>query len=386
MDFDDDQHRALGMIGAWIDCADPQVFRLFGYAGTGKTTLAKEAGKLANGHVIFGAYTGKAAKVLTSKGAPAETLHKIIYHPVNRTVYKEDEHGNRILDEYGEPIVDDEASNQPGFKLNYKSGLNEAGLLIIDEVSMVGKRMAEDLLAFGKPILVLGDPAQLPPVKGEGYFTNAKPNILLKHVHRHSARSRVYEIADTIRHGKHPGRMKSISISKIPEYNQVIVGTNKNRWRINRDTRKFLDHDPSTPCPGDKVICLANDYKIGVLNGETWTVIEYVKPRSRKQFNIANIKVEDDDGVQRWLKCWHEGFSEKGEQDVRQMPYNDRRTAAWLTFSWAITCHKAQGSQWDSVLVLDDAQVFQANARQWLYTAVTRAVESADIVRSGGVK
>jgi exodeoxyribonuclease-5 len=386
MSLDNEQAEALGMIKDWIVSKDRQVFRLFGYAGTGKTTLAKDAGNLANGVVLYGAYTGKAAKILTSKGAPADTLHRIIYHPVDRKVYKTDDNGNILHDDKGKPIVDKELSRQPGFRVNAKSGLHSASLLIIDEVSMVGKRMAEDLLAFNKPILVLGDPAQLPPVKGEGYFTNGEPDILLRNVHRHAEQSSVYGMATKIRRGKHPGRMKSTTLADASEYDQIIVGTNKSRWRINRDIRRFLDHKENVPEPGDKVICLANDYKIDVLNGETWRVISYATPRSRKEFNIADIELEDEYGHRRWLKCWHEGFSEKGEANVRDMPYGDRREAAWLTFSWALTCHKSQGSQWGSVLVADEAQVFKSNARQWLYTAVTRAVDSAGIVRPGGIR
>ena len=65
---------------------------------------------------------------------------------------------------------------QPAFSLNDRSPLKDCDLVIIDEVSMVGTRIANDLLSFGVPILALGDPAQLPPVRDGGFFTNAEPD------------------------------------------------------------------------------------------------------------------------------------------------------------------------------------------------------------------
>ena len=52
---------------------------------------------------------------------------------------------------------------------------------------MVDEDLGRDLLSFGKPVLVLGDPAQLPPVKGGGFFTEAEPDVMLTEVHRQAA-------------------------------------------------------------------------------------------------------------------------------------------------------------------------------------------------------
>ena len=52
---------------------------------------------------------------------------------------------------------------------------------------MVDEDLGQDLLSFGTPVLVLGDPAQLPPVKGGGFFTEAEPDIMLTEVHRQAA-------------------------------------------------------------------------------------------------------------------------------------------------------------------------------------------------------
>jgi len=72
-----DQEQAIKAVRRWLR-DDAQVFRLFGYAGTGKTELARHLAAEAKGRVLFGAYTGKAAHVLRQKGCDdASTLHQL---------------------------------------------------------------------------------------------------------------------------------------------------------------------------------------------------------------------------------------------------------------------------------------------------------------------
>ena len=70
---------ALDSVGRWLKSGDSQVFRLFGYAGTGKTTLAKHLVESVSNH-NFAAYTGKAASVMRRNGCDnAGTIHQLIY-------------------------------------------------------------------------------------------------------------------------------------------------------------------------------------------------------------------------------------------------------------------------------------------------------------------
>lgn len=87
MQWSAEQDAALKAVSAWLKArSGPQVFRLFGYAGTGKTTLARTLAEDA-GEVAFGAYTGKAALVLRSKGCPgASTIHSLIYRAHDSTL------------------------------------------------------------------------------------------------------------------------------------------------------------------------------------------------------------------------------------------------------------------------------------------------------------
>jgi exodeoxyribonuclease V len=124
MDWSAQQDKALSVVADWIaESGGPQVFRLFGYAGTGKTTLARHIAENVDGDVQFGAFTGKAALVLREKGCgEARTIHSMIYRP-------------RDLD-----------SEEPSFVLNEDSPASKASLIVIDECSMVDEELGRDLL------------------------------------------------------------------------------------------------------------------------------------------------------------------------------------------------------------------------------------------------
>ena len=80
--FTPQQDAALTAASAWLKSARGRasIFRLFGYAGTGKTTLAKHLADGIDGKVLFAAFTGKAACVMRSKGCHgAATIHSLIY-------------------------------------------------------------------------------------------------------------------------------------------------------------------------------------------------------------------------------------------------------------------------------------------------------------------
>jgi exodeoxyribonuclease-5 len=92
--------------------------------------------------------------------------------------------------------------HKPRFILNEQSIVRDAALIVLDEVSMVGAAMARDLLAFGKPILVLGDPGQLPPIRGEGAFTRDEPDVMLTEIHRQAGQSAIIRLATLARQGR----------------------------------------------------------------------------------------------------------------------------------------------------------------------------------------
>ncbi len=100
MQFSPQQDEALKAVSRWLKDGRKPLFRLFGYAGTGKTTLARHFAEDVGGEVQFAAFTGKAAQVLRSKGAAnARTIHSLIYRPKGE---------EEVL-----PVVSSETSSSP---------------------------------------------------------------------------------------------------------------------------------------------------------------------------------------------------------------------------------------------------------------------------------
>jgi exodeoxyribonuclease-5 len=162
-------------------------FRLFGPAGTGKTTMAKAIPGALGTTARFMTYTGKAAHVLGRKGVEAKTIHSSIYYPVSNSeakakleeCWKEAERlelADQSAPEHSDPnrlkelrleIQDLEGqARRLSWEWNPEAMSDMPGVLILDEVSMVNGKLAQDIEAYGIPVIVLGDPAQLPPVGG----------------------------------------------------------------------------------------------------------------------------------------------------------------------------------------------------------------------------
>ncbi len=256
-----EQAAALERVGRWLKHGDEPVFRLFGYAGVGKTTLARHVAEHAPAKAAFAAFTGKAALVLRSKGcAGATTIHSLIYNA------SEDNDG------------------RPSFTLNKDGPASRAGLIVIDECSMVDEALGRDLLSFGKPILVLGDPAQLPPVKGAGFFTDSPPDVMLTEIHRQAADNPIIRLSQAIREGGEIAygdygetrvmRRDEINAETVMAADQVLVGLNKTRRAYNLRIRELSGRAGLTPTAEDKLVCLRNDHAKGLLNGGLWRVAE----------------------------------------------------------------------------------------------------------------
>ena len=375
MQFSPQQDEALKAVSRWLKEGQRPIFRLFGYAGTGKTTLARHFASHVDGQVQFAAFTGKAAQVLRSKGAVnARTIHSLIYRP------------------RGEEAVEDETTGKtsinPTFSLNRQSPVARAALVVIDECSMVDEELGRDLMSFGTPILVLGDPGQLPPVSGGGFFTDQEPDYLLTDIHRQARDNPIIQLAMHVREGKEImygdyGTAKVISKSEVTQdlvlgADQVLVGTNKTRRRYNKRLRELKGFTVDYPQAGDKLVCLRNDQVKGLLNGSLWQVMTSSRETVKPGINLL-IKPEDDDmdrGAAK-IKLLKAAF-----EDVEaEIPWATRKRYDEFDYGYALTVHKAQGSQWNDVVLFDESWAFRDTRERWLYTAVTRAAETLTIVR-----
>lgn len=372
IDWSSQQRVALDRIFDWLKHRRRLDFYLAGYAGTGKTTLAANLDKLMDGEVLFAAYTGKAAEVLRRRGCTkASTIHSLIYRPkietecVNSPPCKEPPCGDkcRYL-----------RSHFVGHELNEDSKIVGAKLCIVDEASMIGTQMAKDLLSFGTPILALGDEAQLPPIGDKGFFTNRQPDFQLTEIHRQALNSPVIELATRVRQelplirgsygDSHVMRGASLPIKDLLNYDQVICGTHRRRHYLNKAIRELLGYSGALPSRGEKILCLKNNHRKSLLNGTLWTVKTAIPDGAFVELTIENdqgLTVED-------VTAPIEGFT-SDEGNGGDLPMNP------FTFGYALTCHKSQGSQWDSVLVFDESKTFRENRWRWLYTAITRVAK-----------
>ncbi len=363
MQFTAEQESALNAVSAWLKAGDRQVFRLFGYAGTGKTTLARHLAEGIEGKVCFAAFTGKAAHVMRSRGCVgAGTIHSLIYRPRG-----EDEAGM-------------------SFSLNRDSAAADAKLIVIDECSMVDEELGRDLMSFGTPILVLGDPAQLPPISGAGFFTSAPPDVMLGEVHRQAQDNPIIRLSMAIREG---GRLdygahgdsrvvgrRDVDRDEVMSADQVLVGRNATRQAYNARIRTLLGRTVPTPVVGDKLVCLRNNKGKGLLNGGLWRVDRM--RAERKGLLRFHIEPEEGEYGAPALVTVNPAFF---DGTAAGLPPLERRRSDEFDYGYALTVHKAQGSQWDHVVLFDESGVFGENRARWLYTGLTRAAERITVVR-----
>jgi len=360
--FTPHQNAALAAVSQWLKAGAPQVFRLFGYAGTGKTTLARHIADDVDGKVLFAAFTGKAALVMRSKGCfGATTIHSLIYRPRDS----------------GEEI--------PSFDLWEDAPASKAKLIVIDECSMVDAELGKDLLSFGVPLLVLGDPAQLPPIQSGGFFTDAEPDAMLTEVHRQAQDDPIVRLSMDVRAGKSlvPGtygetqvvRRSDLDPQRVLDADQILVGRNNTRRAYNKRMRERRGFAEPLPSAGDKLVCLRNNRRKGLFNGGLWVV----KKRGVRKSGVLSLRLlAEDDAASRPVRvsvrpeCFTGG--------IEQMEWMLRKRYDEFDFGYVLTVHKAQGSQWDDVVLFDESFAFPDTRERWLYTGITRAVRRLTVV------
>ena len=359
------QSDAIEKVRAWYKAGGDQWFYLAGFAGTGKTTLAQHLVDETGAKPCYGAYTGKAAAVMNASGCKgAGTLHSKAY------IYKMRRDGTvrKLLNK---------AATSP---------IKKADILVVDECSMVDGEMGKDLLSFGKPILVLGDPAQLPPVQGEGFFTSRDPDVMLTEIHRQAEGNPIIQLATLARSGKQIefgiyGDSHVVTASEfrdghdITKADQVLVGKRVTRAAYNTRLREIAGKESAFPVPGDQLICRKNDRDHQIFNGQMFEVLG-LHDATYEHPNMLGMTVKDDDGRTLSVMVRREFFTNERTPD-----WKDLNGTQSFEFGYALTVHMSQGSQWDRVIVRDEAFGSEDDKRRWRYTAITRAAKAITIIR-----
>ena len=368
--FGPQQEKVLKEVEDWLSghikgTEKKQVYRLFGFAGAGKTTLAKHLAASVNGPVCFAAYTGKAALMMERNGCHgATTIHSLVYKA---------------------EMGDDGGIH---FRFDFRSAAAKAALIVIDECSMVDERIGKDLLRFGEPILVLGDPAQLPPVKGNGFFTHGcEPDAMLTEIHRQARDNPIIRFATDVREGRRLpyGVFDTVEIDRpgnrgpaeVAQADQIICGRNATRSAFNARIRAHLGHHQMMPAIGDRLVCLRNDTKRGIMNGGLFKVSSY-RPESRP--SVIGLDISSEDFPERAtipVGVRREFF----DGDPKSVPWEKLKGTQQFDYGYALTGHKSQGSQWRHVIAYDESATFGADANRWLYTVITRASERLTLIR-----
>ena len=345
-----EQWEAIKQIVKWYGDGN-QFFYLAGFAGVGKSTICsiaieeiKKQYKIKT--VNTATYTGKAASVLRKKGIDAQTIHSMIY----------------IAD------VDDNGVLH-GFDLDRYGAASKSDLIVLDECSMIADEM--------------------------GYFTRNTPDVFLQEIHRQCADSPIIKLATMARKGEKitPGLYNDANILSVMLNNetqshifnsetQVICGLNRVRHTVTQKIRNRLGFNGEFPLDGERVICCKNDKINKLFNGQMGYLDGNANKLSKTEYGdryLANFKVlMDDEKYEHTLNVDPHLFQSHFLSDgkAEKIPYiKGREIKSFNEFDWgyAITCHKAQGSQWDHVTIVDDSASFREDRNRWLYTSLTRA-------------
>ena len=368
-----------------------------GYAGAGKSTLVRfiieelKTYGVKETDVCFACFTGKAAQVLLKKGNKnVITLHKLLY----KSIPKESGGFVRI----------------PNPSIPYK-------IVVVDEVSMAPKTLMDLLFKHNVYVICLGDPFQLPPVdkKEDNHLLDA-PHIFLDEIMRQAQESEIIQLSMAIRENRpiEVFQGKEVQILNKEELNtgmltwadQILVATNATRVSINTQMRKLLNFGEK-PQDGDKIICLRNywdcfsDNEEPLVNGtigilkDSFLTKRYLPSIVKSTDGLSHIDLIMGDFISDSGMYFHSLEMDKKMIDTGEFSL-DWKTVYQLnrnpktrdipplefTYGYAITCHKAQGSEWDKVLVIEEKFPFDKTEHaRWLYTAVTRSSEKLVLVR-----
>lgn len=365
----------------------PAICTITGPAGTGKTTLLSLLPDVISGSFKVLAPTGRAAlRVHEATGGrvPATTVHRWLYIPLG------DGPDVRFLPKLPEALE-----------------IPSSRLVVVDDASPLGLTVWRHLLTActqaGLNIVLIGDPFQLPPVEprgAEAFDVLAQPalrRVNLTEILRQAQDSPIIRAATHVREGdvrrglselQNVGRDRLLDTmgDVIDQDGVILCHRNETRHTINAALRRLYGLEDRPLAPSEPLLVLKNTYRLNRYNGEVvpfgrWTGVDARVSVAGESIHYAQIRVGNDDAI----VALDEIFGRT------QLPAGTIAShgAAWArsrqkdpppylscNLGYALTCHRAQGSEWDSVVVLLDRIDTREEGRRWLYTAITRAAKT----------
>ena len=418
------QSKALFMIEEFLGNSQScKAFILRGSAGTGKTSLMQAVVsylKDINLHFVLLAPTGRAAKILGKRvNDVAFTIHHQVYIPQElpdgkiKFTYRLNESNVRTI------FIVDEASMLSS-DCQHQDDFITPNSILHDLLRHIKEGNVENQVIF------IGDTYQLPPVN-ETESTALSARLLsnkfdistiqttLQEVMRQKEDSPILNLANQIKRLKDEAKpLKYIALNRLKneqagiefflQYFDInsleniicIANSNKKVQELNDRIRKALGLTTQSIMKGD-VVMLHQNYmgKLGnISKGDMGVVLEVgLHTETVKDLKFMDVVIDFDGTIIKTKALVDCLLSEKGEINseamkalksdrmakndiyrISEKAYDDPyMSAIHLRYGYAITCHKAQGSEWKKVLI---EPKFHLGNQPWLYTAVTRASET----------
>lgn len=381
---------------------DEHLYLTEDYVVTHNTTLVKHAiaaladleGIDPEKDVCFAAYTGKACQILNARGNKnAKTLHRLLLKSV--------------------ALPDGTFFSKPKESIPYS-------IVVVDECSMLPQDFLNILLSFENVFTIfLGDPFQLPPLAKNGGANTLldNPDIFLDEIMRQALESEIIRLSMTIREQKPILFSKGQEVIVLPRAelstgmmtwaDQILVGTNKTRTALNQKMRQVYGFSGDIPQEGEKIICVENYWDtfdsaeennlvngmIGTVENVSESFIRYRYVGKKKEMDVPTIigDFKTEDGLQfpilemdkKMFTAEEACLTPQEKYLISKKPPRFRRPLPKdFLYGYAITVHKAQGSEWNKVLVVEERFPFEKKEHaRWLYTAVTRSASKLVLAR-----
>lgn len=415
-----------------------KVFILKGYAGTGKTSVVAALVQSMRQHkmrVVLLAPTGRAAKVFSEYAKyPAWTVHKHIY----RQQSEDEGIGNFVLDfnrakdtlfiiDEASMLSDEETYSPFGsgrvlydvFKFIFDTQNNNKLLLVGDTAQLppVGLELSHALDAnyisecFHYKIKEVILTEVIRQKKNSGILHNA--TLLREQIEQETTNILCLKENIDVRHIGGNELIEELSDAYAREGLEetiVITRSNKRANTYNEGIRRTILDKESEVAVGDYVMIVKNNYywkddekKLDfIANGEIAEITQFKRTEELYGFRFAevclrfvNYEVEIDTKIllntltaeapalsreenkQLYINVLEDYLDIKSKKKrLKALRENEYFNALQVKFAYAITCHKSQGGQWDTVFIdqgyLTD-EMLGADYFRWLYTAVTRA-------------